>query len=76
MRLNKANQRVQEHFNYAFNDEDPGSTDEIDLCCDCFDSLDLHEEDECVAAPPYEDYGDYVCAWCGKELTEHDNYYV
>lgn len=73
MRLDKTNQKVQLHFGLTFDENDPGATDEIDVCRGCFCQLDLHDEEDLILAP-YEDdpdnfpHRDYKCAECGKTL--------
>jgi hypothetical protein len=70
-RLDNGDELVLEEYNLVFNEADPGSTQPIDLCHDCYDygwrgmNLDVDH-------PPYEDSKN-LCYDCGKLLTCEDD---
>lgn len=71
-RLDNSSEDVVEYFKLDFNPEDPGATEPIDVCQDCFEG-DLDELPTCEHPPYDEQWPRYTCYWCGAKLEDYDD---
>ena len=69
-RIDNSNQEVIEEYNLEFDESEPGRTEPVDLCWECYHSEGYDWE---VEHPPYQNDDIYFCSLCKSKLEEDDN---